>query len=92
METRKTHNICMQVSKLIDTELSEVKTFAELDMKHKALDQRISEGISRMKQIPEIWTDAEIDEVAQYANDTLELRVLVRHTSIRTEARLNWEF
>lgn len=92
MEKNATHNICMQVSKLIDAELNEVKTFADLEMKHKELDKRLADGITNMEQWPELWSKSEIEEVAQYANDTLELRVLARHTEIRTKVRANWAF
>lgn len=92
MKKNATHNLCMQVAKLIDTELCGVKTFADLEMKRKELDKRLSDGITAMEQLPEFWSESEIEEVAQYANDELELKVLARHTEIRTKIRNNWAF
>lgn len=92
MEKNAIHNVCKQVSKLIDTELEGVKTFADLEMKRKELDKRLVDGIAIMEQWPEFWSESEIEEVAQYANDALELKVLARHTEIRTKIRHNWAF
>lgn len=92
MKKNATHNLCMQVANLIDTELCGVKTFADLEMKRKELDKRLSDGITAMEQCPEFWSESEIEEVAQYANDFLETRLIARHTEIRTKIRDNWAF
>lgn len=67
------------------------ESFDELSEEHRAICERIDEGIARM-EASEVFSEDEIKEIKSYATGTLYRMYKEARTNLRTIKRANFEF
>lgn len=67
------------------------KDFAELEQQEKTFSERIMDAVKRMEDA-KVFTESEIKEIRQYANNTRNTRCNECWRAIRATMRGNFEF
>ena len=67
------------------------KDFAELEQQEKTFSERIMDAVKRM-EAAKVFSDSEIKEIRQYANNTRSTRYNECRRDIRATVRGNFEF